>query len=54
MAVPIEHNEGSRVFPVVAVGIEYRKADRVLVATDVRFVLEAIRRSFLGPTSKTA
>jgi hypothetical protein len=32
----------SRVFPVVGVGIEYRKRTKVLVATDVHFVLEMI------------
>ena len=34
--------EDSRVFPVVAVGIEYRRAEKILLATDVGFVLEAI------------
>lgn len=40
-----DQGEESRVFPVVAVGIEYRTSDRVLVATDVRFVLEAIQHA---------
>jgi hypothetical protein len=33
---------GSRVFPVVAVEIEYRRKQKVLVGTDVRFVLEMV------------
>ena len=36
---------GSRTFPVVAVTIEYRKKDKVVVATDVQYVLEAIDRA---------
>lgn len=40
-----EEDSDSRVFPVVAVGIEYRKPHRALVATDVQFVLEAIERA---------
>jgi hypothetical protein len=37
-----DNEQGSKVFPVVAVAIEYRKKEKVLVATDVRYVLEAI------------
>lgn len=40
-----DESSGERVFPVVAVGIEYRKTEKVLVATDVRFVLEGIRNA---------
>lgn len=32
----------SPVFPVVAVGIEYRQRQNVLIATDVKYVLGAI------------
>ena len=46
MVVLYEEEGDSRVFPVVAVGIEYRKTQRILVATDVRFVLEAIQRGY--------
>jgi hypothetical protein len=35
----------ARVFPVVAVGIEYRRTERVLIATDVQFVLDALRHA---------
>ncbi len=45
VVVLFEGESEARVFPVVAVGIEYRKAERILVASDVRFVLEAIRRA---------
>jgi hypothetical protein len=34
--------DNARVFPVVAVGIEYRPREKLLIATDVRYVLEAI------------
>jgi hypothetical protein len=37
--------EQSRVFPVAAVGIEYRAKEKVLIATDVRFVIDAIRQA---------
>lgn len=40
--VSYDDNEGSRVFPVVGVAIEHRATARIIVATDVRFVLEAI------------
>lgn len=44
-----EEREGSsRVFPVVAVGIEYRKAQKVLIGTDVRYVLEMIYQHLRG------
>lgn len=43
------YNDGptddARVFPVVAVGVEYRSKERLLVGTDVSYVIEAI----LGP-----
>lgn len=38
----------SRAFPVVAVGTHYRKASKVLIGTDVRFVVGAIERSLCG------
>lgn len=34
--------DNARVFPVVAVGIEYRPREKLLIATDVGYVLEAI------------
>lgn len=37
-----------RVFPVVAVGIEYRRQAKALVGTDVRFVLEMIAQHLRG------
>jgi len=37
-----DHEDDSRVFPVVAVGIEYRKNKKVMIATDVKYVLDAI------------
>jgi hypothetical protein len=42
-----EHDgEGdSRVFPVVGVATTYRKRDRVLIGTDIGFVIDAIRRA---------
>lgn len=40
--VSYDDNEESRVFPVVGVAIEHRATARIIVATDVRFVLEAI------------
>lgn len=40
-----QEDGGSRMFPVVAVAIEYRKKDKVVVATDVQYVLEAIDRA---------
>ena len=39
-----EGGDESRVFPVVAVGTRYRPRTRVLIGTDVGFVLEAIDR----------
>ncbi len=36
---------GSRTFPVVAVAIEYRKSDKVVIATDVKYVIEAIENA---------
>jgi hypothetical protein len=33
-----------RVFPVVAIGVRYRKTQKVLIGTDVRFAVEAIRQ----------
>lgn len=33
---------GHRTFPVVAVAIEYRKPKKIVIATDVQYVLEAI------------
>ena len=39
-----EHSE-SRTFPVVAVAIEYRKSDKVVIATDVKYVMEAIKNA---------
>jgi hypothetical protein len=38
-------DSGARTFPVVAVAIEYRKKEKIVVATDVRYVLEAIQRA---------
>ena len=42
-----EHSgEGdARVFPVVGVATTYRKAERVLIATDIGFVIDAIHRA---------
>ena len=40
-----DNDSGSRVFPVVAVAIEYRAKSKVLVASDVSFVLEAMRHA---------
>jgi hypothetical protein len=34
--------EESRVFPVVAVAIEYREKQKILIATDVKYVIEAM------------
>lgn len=31
----------SKVFPGIAIGIEYRKKQKVLIATDVKYVLDA-------------
>ncbi len=39
-----EHGE-SRTFPVVAVAIEYRKSDKIVIATDVKYVIEAIENA---------
>jgi hypothetical protein len=38
-----EDGDASRTFPVVAVAIEHRPRDNVVIATDVKFVLEAIQ-----------
>jgi hypothetical protein len=35
-----------RIFPVVAIGVRYRKSQKVLIGTDVRFAVEAIGRFF--------
>lgn len=35
--------DNARVFPVVAVGIEYRSKEKLLVATDARYVLDAMK-----------
>ena len=45
MVVLFEDEGESRVFPVVGVCIEYRKSERVVIASDVRFVLEAMRHA---------
>ena len=37
-----DDDDDYRVFPVVAVGIEYRKKQKVLIATDVKYVLEVL------------
>lgn len=43
-----ESDGDSRVFPVVAVGTRYRKMSKVLIGTDVRFVLGAIEQFLSG------
>jgi hypothetical protein len=35
-------NSGSRVYPIVGIGIEYRKAQRALVATDIGVAIDMI------------
>jgi hypothetical protein len=40
--------DGARVFPVVAVGIEYRPKERLLIGTDVSHVIEAIENVLQG------
>ena len=54
--VVLHENQGdqARVFPVVAVAIEYRKSARVVVATDVSFVLEAIQRAWKEAATASA
>ncbi len=39
-----QEDGGSRTFPVVAVAIEYRKMEKIVIATDVKYVLEAIKK----------
>lgn len=40
--------DDARVFPVVAVGIEYRSKEKLLVGTDVSYVIEAIQGPLQG------
>lgn len=40
-----EGEDDPRVFPVVGVATTYRKRDRVLIGTDIGFVVDAIRRA---------
>jgi hypothetical protein len=40
--------DDARVFPVVAVGVEYRSKDKLLVGTDVSYVIEAIQGPLQG------
>lgn len=40
--------DNARVFPVVAVGIEYRPREKLLIATDAGYVLEAIDNASRG------
>ena len=40
-----QEDGGARTFPVVAVAIEYRNMKKVIIATDVKYVLEAINNA---------
>lgn len=45
IVVLYENDDDSRVFPVVAVGIEYRESRKALIGTDISFAMDLMRNA---------